>query len=163
MDNNEEKIPKRTRSICLILAIIAGICFWAVHPLVGMIVGFWAWMIYRHDLKEIAFKQRKRQEKAANPETKQLIETIIREQSGQEIKPYDYSTHIIQRGSLPDHIHNLLDEMEIVTWEQLSLCDEKELLYKKCFGEKTLENIKTELAQRGLTLNNSKDLKGGVS
>jgi DNA-directed RNA polymerase alpha subunit len=157
MNKKEGKLSTAEFYTCLILSIIAGISFFAINPIFGGVVGIFAWMIYKKAQKEISSKANSLFEETGNPETKQLIDTIIREQPIQKQKPYDYSSHLIRRGSLPSQIHDILDEMEITTWFQLSMLDEKELLYKKCFGEKALEDIKTELASRGLTLNGAQN------
>ena len=127
-----------------------------VNPLLGIIVGVLSWISYKKIGKGISTQEKTPQQDTVNEDTKNLIETLINEQATQKQKPYDYSSHLIKRGSLPSRIHEVLDEMKITTWAQLSLLDEKELLYERCFGKEAMENIKTELAKRGLTLNSPK-------
>lgn len=140
----------------LILAVITVISMW-INIVLGGIVGVFSLTSYRRFAKNILPQEKNSPEAPVYVETKKLIDTLVSEQVSVEEKPVSSFSYPIQKGSLPAHIHNVLDEMGITTWGQLALYDEKELLYQKCFGEEALKKIKAELAKRGLTLNNLKN------
>ena len=156
--DKKKKFPIDSFELRLLLPIMVAVIVFVImiNPLLGIIVGVLSWISYKKIGKEISTQEKTPQQDTVNEDTKKLIGTLINEQATQKQEPYDYSSHLIKRGSLPSRIHDILDEMGITTWMQLSLLDEKELLYEKCFGEKALEKIRTELASRGLTLNSEK-------
>ena len=155
MNNRDEKLPTISFYPCIILTVIASISFIVINPVFGIIAGVLAWLSYKKIRKETAAQQKTSPKAAVNEGTKKLIGTLITEQENQNQEPFGYQSHLIRRGSLPPRIHDILDEMEITTWLQLSLLDENDLLYEKCFGQEALRNLKAELAKRGLTLNGS--------
>ena len=156
MNKREGKLSTAAFCTCLILTIVASVGFIVINPICGIVVGFIAWMSYKKAREEIPTQEKSLGKETVNEDTKNLIGTLISEQENLKEKSFGYqSYHIIKRGSLPMYVHDILDEMGITTWVQLSLLDEKELLYQKCFGEDALINLKTELAKRGLTLNSS--------
>jgi hypothetical protein len=157
MNKKEEKLSTTAFCTCLILTLIAIISFVAINPIFGIMVGGFAWMAYRKGRKEIPTQEKTSRIDTANEGTQKLITTLISEQETLKEKPFDYRSDLIKKGSLPIYIHDILDEMEITTWLQLSLFDEKELLYEKSFGKEALRNVKTELAKRGLTFNSPKN------
>ena len=154
MNKKEDNSPTVSFYPCIILTVIAVICFF-INPYLGIVLGFWAWGIYKFRHKGTSTRDKTSDPESVNPATAQFVETIIREQGPEKMEPYDYSSHRIRRGSLPPKIHDVLDEMQITTWLQLSLLDEKELLYEKCFGPEALRDLKAELAKRGLTFDDS--------
>ena len=156
--DKKKKFPIDSFELRLLLPIMVIVTVFVImiNPLLGIIVGVLSWISYKKIGKEITTPKKTPQQDIVNEDTKKLIGTLINEQATQKQEPYDYSSHLIKRGCLPSRIHDILDEMGITTWMQLSLLDEKELLYEKCFGEKALEKIRTELASRGLTLNSEK-------
>ncbi|RKY06452.1 MAG: hypothetical protein DRP56_07400 [Planctomycetota bacterium] len=155
MNNKDEKSPTPSFYPCIILTVIASISFVVINPVFGIIAGVLAWLSYKKTRKETATQQKTSPKAAVNEGTKNLIGTLITEQETQNQKPLEEQSYRIKRGALPVHVHDMLDEMEITTWLQLSLLDEKELLYEKCFGQEALRDLKDELAKRGLSLNNS--------
>ena len=156
--SKKKKFPIDPFELRLLLPIMVIVIVFVImiNPLLGIIVGVLAWISYKKIGKGISTQEKTPQQDTVNEDTKHLIGTLINEQATQKQEPYDYSSHLIKRGSLPSRIHDILDEMEITTWMQLSLLDEKELLYQKCFGEKALRDIKAGLSTRGLTLNSPK-------
>ncbi|RKY10315.1 MAG: hypothetical protein DRP56_01380 [Planctomycetota bacterium] len=155
MTNKDEKLPTVSFYPCIILTVIASISFVVINPVFGIIAGVLAWLSYKKTRKEISTQQKTSPKAAVNEGTKKLIGTLITEQETRKEKPFEYRSYLIRRGSLPPRIHDILDEMEITTWLQLSLLDEKELLYEKCFGQEALRNLKAELAKRGFTFDGS--------
>jgi len=155
MNKNQENLTPAGYTVGVMMTAIAVICFF-INPYLGMVIGFWAWLIYKIMRKQFSTPDKPSDNETVNSSTAQFIETIIREQGSEKMDPYDYSSHRIRRGSLPTHVHDILDEMQITTWLQLSLLNEKELLYEKCFGREALTNLKAELVKRGLTFAGSK-------
>lgn len=151
MEKKKKKFPLTSFERCFILALLAGVSFFMIHPIVGIIVGIAAFLSYRKHRKDIPTQAAPSQKNTPNPETQKLIDTLIAEQESPKAPSLD-DYDVIKRGMLPVHIHAILDDMGITTWDELSRLDEKELLYEKCFGRKSLNKIKRELAARGLTL-----------
>jgi hypothetical protein len=152
MDKKKPKVAISHFELCVILAFIVTF-FFAIHPVVGAFVAIFIALFYKHLCRKFLPQETHFGKYSVNPETKKLLDAIIAPQTSPTNQTFDAFSHPITKGSLPAHIHKILDEMGITTWTQLALFDEKELLYKKCFGEEALKKIKAELAQRGLTLN----------
>jgi hypothetical protein len=157
MNKKEEKLSTTSFLTCLILTVIAIISFVAINPIFGIMVGGVVWMSYRKGCTEISTQEKTPRKNTVNEGTHKLMETLICEKEILREKPFDYRSDLIKKGSLPIYIHDILDEMGITTWLQLSLFDEKELLYEKSFGREALRKVKAELAKRGLTFNSPKD------
>ena len=138
--------------LCLIVIALTGFGL-VIHPVLGVIIGALAFVFYRRNHSKFLPQEKTPEEVPVYEDTKKLIDTLVSEQAYVEKIPLDSVSYPIKKGSLPVHVHETLDEMKITTWAQLALCDEKELLYQKCFGEKALKKIKTELGKRGLALN----------
>ncbi len=119
-DNKDEKLPTVSFYPCIILAVIASVSFVVINPVFGIIAGVLAWLSYRKTRKENATQQKASPEAVVNEGTQKLIGTLITEQETQNQKPFEDPPCRIKRGSLPVHVHNILDEMEITTWLQLT-------------------------------------------
>ena len=120
MNNRDEKLPTSSFYPCIILTVIASISFIVINPVFGIIAGVLAWLSYKKTRKEISTQQKTPPKAAVNEGTQKLIGTLITEQETQNQKPFGYQSYRIKRGSLPVHVHNILDEMEITTWLQLT-------------------------------------------
>lgn len=153
MQKKKPKVPLSSFELCVILGFIAVFSFLAIHPVVGVLVGVLMWLLYDPLSRKFASQQQPPEKYTVSEDTKKLLDTIVSEQTSAANKTFDSFSYPIAKASLPAHVHKILDELGITTWQQLSLFDEKELLYKKCFGQEALEKIKAELSQRGLTLN----------
>jgi DNA-directed RNA polymerase alpha subunit len=155
--NKKYKFPIESSQLRLILPVmvIVTVCILMVKPIFGIIIGILAWISYKKIHNEISNREMTPQKDTVNEDTNKLILTLVSEQETLlKEKPLEYSSYLlIKRGTLPTRVHDILDEMGITTWTQLSALDEKEMLYEKCFGKEALAKIKTELGKRGLSLN----------